>query len=201
MMSTPERRPAGSGSDALPLLEPRDRAELRSWLAANHDTSPGVRLAIGKKGNTITALTYDDAVEEGLSFGWIDSTAHRLDGERYTILFTRRRPKSVWARTNKARAERLIAAGRMTPAGLAAIEIAKANGSWESLDDVDALVVPDDLAAALAAKPGAAKGFEAMSDSARKLALYWIASARRPATRASRISDTVSAASEGRPVV
>jgi uncharacterized protein YdeI (YjbR/CyaY-like superfamily) len=184
--------------DSAELLEVRDRAQLRAWFERNHDTSPGVRLAIGKKGNTVTALTYEDAVEEALSFGWIDSTANRLDADRYTVLLTRRKPRSIWARTNKARVERLIEAGLMTPAGMAAIERARADGSWNTLDDADDLRVPPDLADALAARPEAEHGFARLSPSKRRMALYWIGSTKRPETRAKRIAETVQAASEGR---
>lgn len=114
-----------------PLLEVADRTELRAWLEANYATSPGVRLAVGKKGGRVTKLTYDEAVEEALSFGWIDSTASRIDEDRYALLYTPRRRHSSWAPSNKARVKRLIAEGRMTPAGLAAIEVAKTDGSWD----------------------------------------------------------------------
>jgi len=183
-----------------PLLEVRDRAELRAWLEANHATSSGVRLAFSKKGGTATSLTYEQAVEEGLAFGWIDSTAGKLDAERETMRFTRRRPGGTWARSNKARVERLIAEGRMTTAGLAVIEAAKADGSWNALDDVESLVIPPDLAAALAADPKAAAGWEANPPSQRKMALWTIVSAKREETRASRVSRVVRAAAEGRPL-
>jgi uncharacterized protein YdeI (YjbR/CyaY-like superfamily) len=187
-------KPAGAG---LPLLAVADRAELRAWLEHNHASSPGVNLAIGKKGGHTTALTYDDAVEEALCFGWIDSTARRLDDDRYTVLFTPRKRGGTWARTNKARVERLIAEGRMTPAGIAVIEAAKADGSWTALDDAEDLVVPGDLANALDAA-AARKRFDALPASARQMALYWISTAKRDATRAERVSATVSAALEGR---
>ena len=138
------------------LLEVPDRAALRAWLEANHATSPAVRLAIGNKGNSVTDLTYEDAIEEGLRFGWIDSTTRRLDADRHTVLFSRRKPRGTRSRSNKERVERLVAQGLMTPAGLAVIDAAKADGSWTILDDVEAFVVPEDLAAALAAEPAAA---------------------------------------------
>jgi uncharacterized protein YdeI (YjbR/CyaY-like superfamily) len=181
-----------------PLLEPSSRAELRSWLADNHASSAGVRLAIGKKGHGVTSLTYDDAVEEGLAFGWIDSTAGKLDDARYTVLFTPRKPGSVWAKSNKLRVEKLIAEGRMTPAGMVLVEAAKADGSWNLLSDVDDLIVPPDLASALAEQPGLAEQFAAFSASQRRITLYWIATAKRPETRAKRIAATVAAAAEGR---
>lgn len=182
-----------------PLIEPESRAAWRAWLKANHSRSEGVWLAVGKKGNTVTSLTYDDAVEEALCFGWIDSTVNRLDEHRFRQLFTPRKPGSTWARTNKERVERLTAAGLMTPAGLAPIEAAKADGSWTLLDEVDSLIVPADLAAALGADPAAQRGFSAFPDFQKKQVLYWIATAKRPTTRAKRIAEIVEAAAEGRP--
>lgn len=119
------------GAEPRPLLELGSRAELRAWLEAHHTTSQGVLLAVGKKGNTVTSLSYDDAVEEGLCFGWIDSTARRLDDDRYTVLFTPRRPRSSWSASNRARVARLTEQGLMRPAGVAAVEVAKAKGLWE----------------------------------------------------------------------
>ena len=184
--------------DPLPLLQVADRAQLRSWLSANGATSSGVRLAIGKKGRSATSLTYDEAVEEALAFGWIDSTAGRLDDDRYTVMFVPRKPTSTWARTNKARVERLIAEGRMTPAGLAVIEIAKANGSWSSIDLVEDLVMPEELAAALAADADAQCFWDELPAGQRKLTFRWIASAKREETRNRRIAQAVQAAAERR---
>ena len=184
--------------DPLPLLQVADRAQLRSWLSANGATSSGVRLAIGKKGRSATSLTYDEAVEEALAFGWIDSTAGRLDDDRYTVMFVPRKPTSTWARTNKARVERLIAEGRMTPAGLAVIEIAKANGSWNSIDLVEDLVMPEELAAALAENPDAQCFWDELPAGQRKLTFRWIASAKREETRSRRIAQAVQAAAEHR---
>ncbi|HEY5540294.1 MAG TPA: YdeI/OmpD-associated family protein [Coriobacteriia bacterium] len=187
--------PAGA---SLQLIEPSNRAELRAWLEANHATSLGVRLAIGKKGNTVTTLTYEDAIEEALCFGWIDSTTRRLDADRYAVLYTPRKRGGTWARSNKARIERLIAEGLMRPAGLAVIEAAKADGSWNSIDHVEDMLMPDDLAEALAENPDAQCFWDALPPGQRKLAFHWIGSARRAETRAQRIADTVRAAAEGR---
>ena len=184
--------------DSLPLLEVANRAELRAWLETNHATSPGVRLAVGKKGNATTALTYDDAVEEALCFGWIDSTTTRLDADRFAIFFGPRKRGGTWARSNKVRVERLIAEGLMRPAGLAAIEAAKADGSWNSIDHVEDMVMPDDLAAALAADPDAQRFWDALPPGQRKLAFHWIGSAKRAETRERRVAETVRAAAEGR---
>jgi uncharacterized protein YdeI (YjbR/CyaY-like superfamily) len=181
-----------------PLLEPGSRAELRAWLADNHATSPGVMLAVGKKGGRVTSLSYDDAVEEGLCFGWIDSTARRLDEERYTVSFTPRRPRSIWSKRNKQRVERMEGLGLMTPAGRAAVDRARADGSWDLASDAEDLKMPEDLGAALAAGPGAEAGFAALPASARQMALYWVGSAKRAETRTKRIAETVRAAVDGR---
>ena len=135
--------------DSLRLLEPPDRDAWGRWLKTHHASSDGVWLAVGKKGNARTSLTYEDAVLEALRFGWIDGTVRRLDADRFKQLFTPRRSGGTWALSNKARVERLLAEGLMEPAGLAAIERARADGSWMLLDDVENLVVPDDLAEAL----------------------------------------------------
>jgi len=186
------------GLNDLPRVEPLSRAEFRAWLEANASSSAGIWLAVGKKGGRVTTLRYEEAVEEALCFGWIDATVRRLDEDRFLQLFTPRKPGGNWAASNKARVERLIAEGLMTPAGFAAIERAKADGSWNRLTDVEALVMPDDLTEALAATPGAEQGFAKLAESGRKQLLYWIVSAKRDETRANRIEQTVAAAVEGR---
>jgi uncharacterized protein YdeI (YjbR/CyaY-like superfamily) len=143
-------------------------------------------------------VAYDDLVEEALCFGWIDSRPGKLDDERTMLRFTPRKQGSTWAQTNKARVERLVADGLMAPAGLRAIEAAKTDGSWDALNDSDALRVPDDLATALDANPAAARGFEALGRSARKAIIFWATSAKRPETRARRIAEIVRYAAVGR---
>jgi uncharacterized protein YdeI (YjbR/CyaY-like superfamily) len=175
-------------SDA-PSVHPEDRASWRSWLEAHHATATGVWLVGWRKGHG-PRVEYEDAVEEALCFGWIDSQGGNLDERRSRQYYAPRKPTSGWAATNKARVERLIAEGRMTPAGLAAIERAKANGSWTLLDDVERGVIPDDLATALAAHPPAAARFEAFPKSARRTILAWIALAKRPETREKRVIET-----------
>lgn len=186
--------------DDLELLEPADRAEWRAWLAEHHTDSDGLWLAIGKKGGTRTKLTYDEAVEEALCFGWIDSTVRRIDDDRFKQLLTPRRAGSIWSAPNKERVRRLEEAGLMTDAGRAVIERAKADGSWDLLTDVEALVMPADLVEALDSEPGARDGWEAYTDGSKKIALYWIVSAKRAQTREDRIRATVRAAADGRPV-
>ena len=180
-------------------VHPESRGEWRVWLEAHHDTSPGVWLVQWRPVTRLPRLTYDEAVEEALCFGWIDSRAKRLDADRSMITMTPRKPTSVWSRPNKERVERLIADGLMTPPGLRAVEIAKFNRSWQLLDDIDALVVPDDLAAALAASGAATQGFAALPPSTQKTLLYAIKSARRPETRTRRIAAAVEAAASAAP--
>lgn len=181
-----------------PLLAPASRAELRAWLAENHASSRGVLLAIGKKGSSATTLTYDDAVEEGLAFGWIDSTARTLDDDRYTVLFTPRKRGSIWAQSNKDRVKRLTEAGLMTNAGAAVVDAAHADGSWDRFNDVENLVIPTELAEAFSETPGACEQFTALSVAKQRQALYWIALAKRPETRAKRVRDVIEAAKQGR---
>ncbi|HEX5590147.1 MAG TPA: YdeI/OmpD-associated family protein [Candidatus Limnocylindrales bacterium] len=183
-----------SALDDAPLVHADDRSTWRAWLEANHATSRGAWLVTWRPRSGRAGLDYEAAIEEALCFGWVDSTAGRVDDERGKLYFAPRKPRSGWAATNKARIERLIADGRMAPAGLAAIERAKANGSWELLDSVERLEVPDDLASALAARPPAAEHFAAFPPSARKQLLAWIAFAMRPETRATRIREVADAA-------
>jgi uncharacterized protein YdeI (YjbR/CyaY-like superfamily) len=178
----------------VPVVQCETRAEWRAWLEANHESERSAWLVTWRPRSGRPVLSYEDAVEEALCFGWVDSTGGRVDDERGRLYFARRNPRSGWARTNKVRVERLIAEGRMASAGLAAVEVAKANGAWALLDDAEDLVVPEDLRAALDARPPAAGHWEAFPPSARKVLLGWIAQARRPATRAARIEATVAAA-------
>lgn len=175
------------------MIELPDRASWRGWLEANHETSRGVWLAVGKKGNPVTALSYNDAVEEAVCFGWIDSTVNRLDKNRFKQRFSPRRSDSGWAPSNKKRVERLMRAGLMTPAGLATIMTAKSNGSWMLLDDVENLVIPDDLATALTDN-AAGRAFSSLETSRQKQLLYWIATGKRAETRARRIAAAVAEA-------
>jgi len=182
--------------DGRPMAGPFDRAGWRAWLIANHATSGGVHLVGWRKGSGQSSVAYEDAVEEALCVGWIDSVAGRLDEDRSLQWFSPRRPGSGWARSNKERVGRLIAAGQMLPAGLAAIEEAKQNGTWSMLDDVENLVVPDDLAAALDAHPHAREHWDAFGRSPRRAVLVWLVQAKRPETRARRIVETAEHAAQ-----
>jgi uncharacterized protein YdeI (YjbR/CyaY-like superfamily) len=183
-----------SALDDAPQVQADDRGTWRAWLEANHATATGAWLVTWRPRSGRAGLDYEAAIEEALCFGWVDSTGGRVDDDRGKLYFAPRKPRSGWAATNKARIERLIAEGRMAPAGLAAIERAKANGSWEILDSVERLEVPDDLARALAASPPAAANYATFPAGARKQILAWVAFAQRKETRAARIAQVAEAA-------
>lgn len=186
-------------SDDLPYerFHPESRAEWRAWLEANHDTADGVWLVSWRKATGRPAVPYDDVVTEALCFGWIDSVINKLDDERSALLITPRKKGSGWSRLNKQRIERIEADGIMAPAGRAVLDRAKADGSWTLLDDVEALIEPDDLAAALDAVPDARRHWDGFSPSSRKGILGWIAMAKRAPTRQKRIDETVRLAADG----
>lgn len=179
-------------------FQPYSRAAWRAWLEQHHATSRGIWLIMFKKSSGKPGVSYDEAVEEALCFGWIDSRRESLDDERSIQNFTPRKQGSPWSRLNKRRIEQLLAADRMMPAGLAKIEAARQDGSWSSFDAVEDLLVPDDLAAALLANPVAHATFHAFSPSARKQLLWWVVSAKRSETRAGRIDRLVGEAAAGR---
>ena len=183
-----------SALDDAPLVQPADRDAWRAWLEANHAILRGVWLVTWRARSGRQGLDYEAAIEEALCFGWVDGTAGTVDEDRGKLYFARRKPRSGWAATNKARVERLIASGRMAPAGLAAIERAKADGSWTVLDGPERLEIPPDLAAALDQHPPAADRFTSFPPSARKMMLAWVATAVRPGTRASRIEQVATRA-------
>ena len=177
-------------------IHPVTRAEWRAWLEENHDRAEGVWLITYKKATGKPRIEYEEAVEEALCYGWIDSKPNKLDDERSLLWFAPRKPGTGWSRPNKERAARLIAAGLMAPAGLAKIEAAKADGSWYTLDAVEALEIPADLDQALAANPPAGHYWDAFPRSVKRGILEWIANAKRPETRARRVEETVRLAAE-----
>lgn len=174
-----------------PTFYPRDRQEWRDWLADNHATSKAIWLIYYKKDSGQPTVTYDEAVEEALCYGWIDSTPNKIDEMSFMQLFSPRKAKSPWSGLNKRRIESLTQQGLMMAPGLAKIEIAKKDGSWSLYDDIETLTIPADLAQALEANASANTFFEAFSPSRKKGILWWIKSAKRAETRAKRIEDTV----------
>ena len=165
------------------------RAEWRAWLERHHGSSPGVFVVYGKKAARLPGPAYEDLIEEALCFGWIDGTLRPVDEQRTSLYFCPRRPGGMWAASNKARVERLRAAGLMTPAGEAVIARAIDDGSWTILDRSEALELPDELAAALAGRVGGMDAFTALAPSLRKQLIYRVDSAKRPDTRQQRAED------------
>lgn len=176
-----------------------DAAAWRAWLAAGHASSDAVWLVLAKKGiSQPTSLTHDQALEEALCHGWIDGQVRRRDDLTYRQRFSPRRPRSAWSKRNAGIAERLSREGRMQPAGLAEIERAQSDGRWEAAYAGAATIeVPDELAAALAAAPGALRMFETLSGQNRYAILYRIATAKRPETRARRMEKFVEMLARG----
>ena len=163
--------------------------DFRAWLREHHDTSAGIWMKLAKKGSGRTSITYDEAVEVALTFGWIDGQARPGDGTSYLQGFTRRRPQSPWSRRNRDRVEALIAAGAMEPGGLAEVERARADGRWDrAYDGPRTATPPADLLEALAARPAAREVFETLNRTNRYAILYRIQDAKRPETRARRIA-------------
>jgi uncharacterized protein YdeI (YjbR/CyaY-like superfamily) len=184
--------PAAEGA---PLLTIHSRADLRNWLGQNHSKGGAVWLALWKKPHP-GYLPYETVVEELLCWGWIDSTPRTLDAERSRLMIAPRNPKSAWSAVNKAHVDRARASGAMTPAGEAKIAIALANGQWDFLNDVDALIDPADLTAALAAS-GTEAFWAAQPRTIRRGTLEWIKMAKTPETRAKRIADVTDSARQG----
>lgn len=178
--------------DTLERLLVHDRNELRAWLRDNHLTSPGIWLVTYRKVTGKPRPTIADIVEELLCFGWIDSTLVRIDDTQTRQLCTPRKPNSHWSKTNKERVQRLTEQGLMQARGLEMVAIAKANGKWDYLDDIDNLNEPDDLVQALDADTDARRNWNAFPVSYRKNILYWIHTAKRPTTRATRVEAAVS---------
>lgn len=170
---------------------------MREWLVENHRRPKGIWVVTYKKATGKPRPEYSDIAEEALCFGWIDATANTLDDERAMLWLAPRNPKSGWSRINKERVERLIASGQMREPGLAVVERAKANGTWNALDEIEAGVIPDDLAAAFARHPGSSEKWEAFSRSSRRAMLDWIRQAKRPETRSSRVEETARRAAVG----
>jgi len=188
------------GNDRLEVLYDMDRARWRKWLEKNHGQASSVWLVLVKKGAKRKGITYVEAVEEALCFGWIDSRPNVLDEERFKIHMSPRKPNSVWARSNKERVRKLIEQGLMTPAGMERVEAAKRNGSWGIIEEVDSLKAPEELEKALLAHPPAKANFESFIPSYRKQAIYWVLSAKRLETKARRAEEIARAATRNEKV-
>jgi uncharacterized protein YdeI (YjbR/CyaY-like superfamily) len=182
--------------DQFDDFHPLSRQEWRDWLAENHDKLNGIWFVYFKKQTKKPIVTYDEAVEEALCFGWIDSIPRKFDDERSKLLYTPRKQKSVWSKPNKERVKRLIDNGLMTTIGLQKIEQAKLDGSWDTLNASDNLEIQEDLLQAFEANNIAFENFNNFTNGVKKVILSWVYSAKTAETRAKRIAETVSMAEE-----
>jgi uncharacterized protein YdeI (YjbR/CyaY-like superfamily) len=179
-------------SDDLPQLAFASDADWEAWLQKHHANSDGVVIKMAKKSSGIASVAYPEVLETALCFGWIDGRRKALDDRHFLQRFTPRRARSRWSKINREKAEALIAAGRMRPAGLAEVERAKADGRWEAAyEGQRAITVPDDLQRELDARPQAAAFFAQLSSQNRYAILYRLQDAKRPQTRARRLAQFV----------
>ena len=174
-----------------------DREAWRAWLREHHATRIVVWLLLGKKSMEQPGVTYDEAVEEALCWGWVDGLVNRWDESRYAVRFTPRKPRSVWSASNVARVERMVAEGRMTPAGMALVDEAKRLGTWEEAASGRPDTTPPDLLAALKEAPAASVQWDAWPTSPRRQYTYWVLDAKREETRARRVAEVVRRSAAG----
>ena len=186
------------GKTQQPVLFFATPAKLEAWIDEHGEDSDGIWLKFAKKDSGIESVVYAEAVEIALSYGWIDGQAKRHDDHHYLQRFTPRRPRSKWSKINREKAERLMAEGRMRPAGLREVERAKEDGRWdEAYDSPSTATVPNDFRAALDAEPAAAEFFASLGSTRRYSFLYRITDAKRPETRAKRIAEYVELLARG----
>lgn len=177
-------------------LSMRSREAWRTWLEKNHAREQALWLILFNKNSGESTVQYEEAVEEALCFGWIDSVPNKRDEKSRYQYFSKRKPKSNWSQLNRQRAERMIAAGLMRPAGQAMIDLAKKTGTWEALVEVQEAVIPDDLMKLFKSNRTAYKNFLAFAPSSKRGILEWILNAKRPETRQKRLEETVNLAAK-----
>ena len=177
-------------------LEVSRAEEIVTWLSSNHATAPGVWIVTHKKGTGEPAPTYDDIVRAALRFGWVDSVPGTVDDRRTKLYLSPRKASSAWSQSNKQRIEELTADGLMEPAGVAAVESAKASGMWSAIDSAQRAEIPDDLTEEFARHDGSRENFEAFPLGVRKQILEWISLAKTAATREKRIVETATLAAQ-----
>ncbi len=175
---------------------PSSREEWRQWLQENHIKEESVWLVQYKVKSKKKSITWTEAVEEALCFGWIDSVKRTIDDESYKQYYSKRKPNSTWSKINKDKVAILVEHGLMSDAGLRTIEVAKKNGSWTILDEVEALIVPTDLEEALEAQPNSNEYYLSLSNSTQKMLLAWVALAKLPETRQKRIDEIATQAAK-----
>jgi uncharacterized protein YdeI (YjbR/CyaY-like superfamily) len=178
----------------LPTFHAPTRQAWRAWLLENYQKADNIWLIIYKKDSPTASVYYDEAVDEALCFGWIDSSVKKRDAESYVQFFSKRKPKSNWSKVNKEKVGKLIEAGLMHESGQAMIDLAKKTGTWTALDEVENLTLPTDLQQALDANPTAKGYFEAFPRSVKRGILEWLFNAKQAQTRQKRIEEIVTLA-------
>jgi len=174
----------------------KDRNAWRKWLQKHHTAKDFVWLIIYHKAAASPSVYYDEAVEEALCFGWIDSKPNKRDDQSFYLFFTKRKAKSNWSKLNKERVARLLKEGKMHESGVAMVQLAKETGTWTALEKIDTMEIPADLQKLFSKNKTAAKNFGAFPPSAKKGILEWIMNAKTPGTRQKRIHETVSLAAQ-----
>jgi len=183
--------------DQVEIFNPESVSAWREWLETHHFDKQNVWLEMHSKHSDKPSISWSEAVDEALCYGWIDSKKVKVNVDTVRQYFCKRKPTSTWSKINKDKVEYLVREGRMTPAGLACVEIAKANGSWTLLNSAEKMIVPDDLEAALKKYNGAKEHFLAFSKSGRKSILQWLLLAKREETRQKRIIEVAELAQKG----
>ena len=179
-------------------VTPKSLKAWRKWLEENHQQTESIWVVFAKKNTGIPSISISEAIDEALCFGWVDSVINSIDDKYYKNRFSPRNPKSNWSRVNKEKIARLETEGRLAPAGIEMVRIAKETGTWTALDDVENGIIPPDLQAAFDKYASAADYFDAFPRSVKRAILEWILNAKRPATRAKRIAETAQLAQENK---
>ena len=180
-----------SENQEIEIFYPTSRQHWRLWLQEHHSIKTSIWILFYKKKTNLPTLTWSEAVDEAICFGWIDSTKKTIDTESYRQFFSPRKVDSGWSKINKAKVLQLENDNLITQAGYKSIEVAKKNGSWNLLDSIEELVIPPDLESALLLKPIAKDFFESLNKSTKKSILQWLVLAKKPETRIKRITEIV----------
>lgn len=180
------------------IFYPERPSDWRQWLEENHQLKENVWLVFYTKASGKPSLTWSEAVDVAICYGWIDSKKIKIDEFTYLQYFSRRKPKSPWSRINKEKVERLTKEGLMTEEGHKCVALAKENGTWSLTDDAENLIVPDDLAAAFSNHKGSAENFSGFAKSSRRAILAWLILAKQTNTRQRRINEIASMAAQGK---
>ena len=185
-----------NGIEEIETFSPTSRQDWRQWLAENHHSKTSIWLIYYKKQAKMPTISWSEAVDEALCFGWIDSVQKPIDGEKFMQFFSKRKTNSVWSKINKGKVQQLIAENKMTEAGYKSIEIAQQNGSWTILDEAEELIIPEDLNKAFTLQTGSKDFFLSLSKSGQKAILQWLVLAKLAETRQKRINEIAELAAQ-----